>query len=140
MQLSKCKWCGRPFQSTGMNFCPKCMQELDDHYKVVRDYLYDNPNAPIEEVVENTGVPEKVILYYLKEGRLSMVNATGLLRCEQCGATINFGMLCEKCQNKAEERIVQPMQQRMTREREAARQREMLEANRSRMYVNKGRE
>ena len=32
------------------------------------------------------------------------------------------------------------MQQRMTREREAARQREMLEANRSRMYVNKGRE
>ena len=102
--------------------------------------LIQDVKVPIEEVVENTGVPEKVILYYLKEGRLSMVNATGLLRCEQCGATINFGRLCEKCQNKAEERIVQPMQQRMAREREAARQREMLEANRSRMYVNKGRE
>ena len=45
MQLIKCKWCGRSFQSYGYNFCPKCAQELDEQYKPVRDYLYDNPSG-----------------------------------------------------------------------------------------------
>lgn len=124
MQLTKCKLCGRPFQSYGMPFCPSCNQSLEDQYKLVKEYLYDNPNAAIETVVEETGVPEKIILYYLREGRLQMANASGILRCEQCGASINSGRLCDKCMGKLESRIVQPMQAKMAREMEARRKAE----------------
>ncbi|MEA5058890.1 MAG: MerR family transcriptional regulator [Clostridia bacterium] len=120
MQLMKCKWCGRPFQSIGVGFCPKCLQELDDQYKPVRDYLYDNPNATIDEVVEATGVSQRVILYYLRDGRLQMVNSSGLLRCEQCGAPINSGRFCEKCTNKVEQRMIKPLQNRVAQNRQQA--------------------
>lgn len=117
MQLIKCKWCGRSFQSYGYNFCPKCVQELDEQYKPVRDYLYDNPNATIDEVMEATGIAQRVILYYLRDGRLQMANSSGLLRCEQCGAAINTGRLCETCTGKVEARIVKPLQERMAKMR-----------------------
>jgi len=136
MQLMKCKWCGRPFQSMGLPFCPKCMAELDEQYKPVRDYLYDNPNASIEQVVEDTGVSERVVLYYLKDGRLRMVNASGLLRCEQCGASIDSGRFCEKCQGKLEQRMVQPIRNRMNQEKERERAAAAkMEGNRSRMHT-----
>lgn len=117
MQLIKCKWCGKPFQSFGPSFCPRCMNELDEQYKPIRDYLYDNPNATIDQVIEATGVTERVILYYLRDGRLQMANSNGLLRCEQCGAAINTGRLCEACTSKLEERIVKPFQERITKMR-----------------------
>ncbi len=112
MQLAKCKWCGKPFQSFGMNFCPKCIQELDEQYKPVRDYLYDSPNATIEEVEEATGVSKRVILYYLRDGRLQMTNSNGLLRCEQCGEPINSGRLCDKCASRIEQHMLKSMQAR----------------------------
>lgn len=140
MQIAKCKWCGRPFQSFGLPFCPKCMQELDEQYKPVRDYLYDNPNATIEEVVAETGVPQRVILFYLRDGRLRMVNASGLLKCEQCGAPIDSGHLCEKCMGKLETRMVQPLQARQNQLREEQRKAELdAEADSRKMYTYKDR-
>ena len=140
MQLAKCKMCKRPFQSYGNPFCPSCMQELDEQYKPVRDYLYDHPNASIEKVVEDTGVAERIILYYLKEGRLRMANASGLLRCEQCGAAIESGRLCDKCKGKLDSRMVQPMQARADEQRRKAREAEMM-PNRStdRMHIHRDR-
>lgn len=135
MQLIKCKWCGKPFQSMGVSFCPVCIQELDVQYKPVRDYLYDNPNASIEEVMEATGASEKTILYYLRDGRLQMVNSSGLLRCEHCGAAINSGRLCEKCSNKVEERLVKPMQARMAQKKAEAESDPTSHAFNSKMYT-----
>lgn len=124
MQLAKCKWCGRPFQSYGLRLCARCVQELDEQYRPVRDYVYDNPHASIEDVVRDTGVDQRVIMYYLRDGRLEMVNAGDMLRCEHCGATINSGRLCTDCASKVEERISKPMQDRINqrREREAAKE------------------
>jgi len=129
MDMMRCRWCGKRFQSYGTMVCPTCLQELDEKYNPVRDYLYDNPNASIEEVVEETGVSERIILYYLKEGRLTMANASGVLRCEQCGAAISTGRMCERCQNKLNDRIAKPLQARMAAQakarEEALRQQEL---------------
>lgn len=135
MQLIKCKWCNKPFQSFGLSFCPKCIQELDEQYKPVRDYLYDSPNATIDEVVEATGVNQRVILFYLRDGRLQMVNSCGLLRCEQCGASINSGRFCDKCAGKMEERIIKPLQARMVKPRPESQE----DHERSRMYTYQDR-
>lgn len=142
MRLAKCKWCGKPFQSFGIHFCPQCVQELDEQYKPVRDYIYDHPHACIEEVMEATGVDQRVILYYLRDGRLEMVNAGSLLRCEQCGAPVNSGRLCAACTGKVEERIIKPLQARMAQRREEAKEGEgrvYTSQDRGRMYTYQDR-
>lgn len=136
MQFVKCRLCKKTFQSIGTQYCPECLKDLDEKYKPVRDFLYDHPNASIEEVSEGTEVPERIILYYLKEGRLSMTNASGLLRCEQCGAAVSSGRFCERCRAKLEQRMVQPMQRRM--EDQQKRQRDLESINtRSKMYTSR---
>lgn len=108
MKLKKCSLCGQLFPDVGVSYCSSCMEKMDEQFLIVRDYLYDNPYASIEEVSENTEVPNKLIIQFLKDGRLSIVNATGLLRCEQCGTSIDTGRFCAKCTQKIEERMVKP--------------------------------
>lgn len=95
--LAKCKICKRMYESYGSPICNKCMTEMDEQYKVVRDYLYDNPDAMIDQVCEDTKIPERVIMYFLKDGRIRMSKASGLLKCERCGAAIETGKLCDDC-------------------------------------------
>lgn len=102
---AKCKLCGNLYQQIGFPFCNKCMREMDDKYRKVRDYLYDNTDATIEEVAEGTGVDERTIVYFLKDGRLQMKNASGVLRCEQCGASIKTGRLCAECIRKLGQKL-----------------------------------
>lgn len=97
MAIKKCKGCGCLFDMYSMPFCNKCMQEMDEKYKVVRDYLYENPNATVEQVNRDTETPEWIIMYFLREGRLSMANASGYLRCEQCGKAVTSGRVCPEC-------------------------------------------
>ena len=70
MDIRNCKRCNRLFQYNGIKYCPKCVLELDEMFIKVRDYLYENKNANIAEVSEATGVEEKVILEFLRDGRL----------------------------------------------------------------------
>lgn len=92
-----CKGCGKIFQSAMAEFCDQCAKEFDDKFVSIRNYLYDHPDATVVEVVENTQVEEKIVLHFLKEGRLEMKNATGLLTCEKCGKPIATGRLCDSC-------------------------------------------
>ncbi len=101
----KCKLCGNLYQMIGLPFCNKCMRELDDKYRLVRDYLYDNQDATVEEVSANTGVDERAIVFFLKDGRLEMKNASGALRCEQCGASIKSGRMCADCIRKLGQKL-----------------------------------
>ena len=61
----------------------------------VRDYIYQHPDASIKEISEKTEVDEKIILDFLKEERLSLRTADGLLRCQQCGKPIEKGSYCQ---------------------------------------------
>lgn len=97
MAVAKCKSCGVLFQQISAPFCPDCATKMDDEYKIVRDYVYEHPHATIEEVTRETAVEEWEIIYFLKDNRLSIENATGLLRCEQCGKAIHSGRFCDAC-------------------------------------------
>ncbi|MDO5111901.1 MAG: MerR family transcriptional regulator [Clostridia bacterium] len=97
MAVKKCKTCGALFDSIGTPFCPECVKEMDYKYKVVRDYLYDNPDQSVEEVAKATETPEWMIMHFLRDARLTMKNASGLIRCEQCGRAITSGRFCDEC-------------------------------------------
>jgi hypothetical protein len=72
----------------------------------VRDYIYDNPGANIDEVCEATEVDASMIRYWLKEGRLLLSSGSPItLSCEQCGAPIISGTKCDACVNKLRENL-----------------------------------
>ena len=84
------------------NLCPECLKKDEEDFGRVRDFIYNNPQASLEEVSEETGVSTKSILEYLKEGRLMLRsnNVNILLSCELCGEPILTGRICEKCSSK----------------------------------------
>jgi hypothetical protein len=63
----------------------------------VRDYLYENKNANIAEVSEATGVEEKVILEFLRDGRLELREPSLDLTCERCDKPITSVRMCKEC-------------------------------------------
>lgn len=97
LKYKTCIYCGRIFQSSGPDICPECLRKLEEQFKLIKEYLYQNPRASVEEVSKETGIDEKLILHFLREGRLEMVSADGSLLCEKCGAPITSGRLCKKC-------------------------------------------
>ncbi|MDR5659768.1 MerR family transcriptional regulator [Serpentinicella sp. ANB-PHB4] len=98
MDLRNCSKCGRVFSYKGSTVCSRCASTYEDDYKKVKDYLYDNPGASISEVSEETEVPEKQILKYLREARIEIrEDSNYLLDCERCGTGIKSGRYCDKC-------------------------------------------
>ncbi len=96
--IMQCRQCNALFQSFGAEICPACAEKLDKDFTVIKNYLYDNPDANIMEIVRGTGIEEKTVLGFLREGRLAVGGSSGILRCEECGAPINSGRFCGRCQ------------------------------------------
>jgi len=103
MELRNCPRCGRLFSYDGThNLCAVCREEEEDDYTKVKNFLWDNPHATIEEVHEETEVERDTIIKFIKDGRLI---ADGLeieytLKCERCGAPISEGRFCNKCKQE----------------------------------------
>lgn len=99
MNVKNCPECGRIFNYTGRDLCPKCIGEDEEQFKRVKEYLRDNPGANIEVVSQTTEVDEKKIIRYLREGRLQLTpGSTGImLYCERCGTQILSGRVCDNC-------------------------------------------
>lgn len=102
MQVKQCRNCGKLFNSLGRSVCLECEEELDRQFRRVRDYLYDHPNADIAQIVKQTEIPERTILQFLREERLSLQggSADGALVCEQCGKPIPSGKICVACRER----------------------------------------
>jgi methionyl-tRNA synthetase len=74
---------------------------MDQKFNEVRDYIYDNPQAHIDDVCEATGVESGDIKRWLAEGRLLLSKGSPIgLSCEKCGAPILSGKQCEECMAK----------------------------------------
>jgi flagellar operon protein (TIGR03826 family) len=95
MSLINCPECGKLFEKKARNLCPDCIEKEEQDFKLIKDYLYKNPGEGIIAVSEQTGVSDKKIIAFLKEGRL-FVDAS-YLNCEHCGKPISSGRYCNKC-------------------------------------------
>ena len=92
-----CRVCKGLFQYMGNPICQSCQDKLDSDFVKVREYLYDNPSAGVLEVVEETGIEERIVMGFLREGRLELDNGARILSCERCKTPISSGRFCEKC-------------------------------------------
>ena len=100
LEIKHCEICGKLFQPLSMSICPSCIEQADAAFQIIRDYIYDaEGNVDVSDIHEHTEVPEKIILYLIKEGRLTHEVAAlkGYLSCAACGEPIDKGKLCAKC-------------------------------------------
>lgn len=87
------------YKGLGEYQCENCGETEYDDYGKVRNYLDKHRGANVAEVSDATGVSHKSIREMIKENRFEVINNHGgYIRCEMCGANINSGRLCSKCE------------------------------------------
>ncbi|MDO5519583.1 MAG: flagellar protein [bacterium] len=101
MDVRNCKSCGRLFNYfTGQQFCPACMTELDEKFKLVKEYIYDHPEADVQEISTEFEVGIPIIHRWIREERLAFSENSPIgLACEGCRVTIKTGRYCKKCKD-----------------------------------------
>jgi hypothetical protein len=65
------------------------------------EYLRDNKGINIQQLSDETEVSIKQITRWVKEGRISLLNAPNMsYPCESCGTLIREGHICDSCRNR----------------------------------------
>ncbi|MGG1634786.1 TIGR03826 family flagellar region protein [Paenibacillus sp. FSL K6-3182] len=103
MNLDNCPRCGKLFAKNFRDVCPACMREIDKEYELCANYLREFRGSIITEVSDATGVSIKQITKFIREGRISIMNAPNMsYPCESCGTLIRDNQLCDNCRNRIE--------------------------------------
>lgn len=102
MQISNCRGCGRIFNVLAdEQFCPNCQKKMDEKFEVVKQFVENNPDVPVEIVAHETDTTMRQIRKWIREERLSFSpdSAYGI-ECENCGKMIHTGRFCDDCKKK----------------------------------------
>lgn len=99
--VRNCRKCGKIFTYLGgAPICPACKQVDEEDFKRIKEYLYKNPGAGLNQVSVELDIGVEKIKRFLKEGRLEIVSTEGnmFLECENCGKSIKSGRYCDDCE------------------------------------------
>lgn len=99
-ELANCTRCDELFVKTLRNICKSCYDKEEKAFKTVSQFLRlkKNREATLSEIVEETGISEKMITKFIKEKRLLTSQFPKLgYPCETCGTTITAGKICSAC-------------------------------------------
>ncbi|WP_102344861.1 TIGR03826 family flagellar region protein [Bacillus sp. Marseille-P3661] len=100
--LANCSKCGRLYIQNLHGICDVCRKEEDKLFDTVYQYIRkrENRTATTAQITKDTGVPEEVIMRFVKEGRIRTTQFPNLgYRCERCGTLIKKGKICDDCTN-----------------------------------------
>lgn len=101
MDLDNCPRCGKIFAKNFRDVCPACIREIDKEYETCSTFLREQKGATITELSEATGITIKQITKFIREGRISLVNAPNMsYPCEVCGTLIRESHICESCRQR----------------------------------------
>lgn len=98
-----CDYCGSKLLENitmGTYRCQECGQDSYDDYQTIRNYLDKVGNATAVVIEQNTGVPKRIIEYFFRDEYLEIPKSSSVrVPCENCGAPIRTGTLCENCKS-----------------------------------------
>ncbi|MFD1139394.1 flagellar protein [Paenibacillus urinalis] len=98
MNVGNCPRCGKLYVLNVMEACTSCLKEIEQQYIDCVEYLRVEKGANIQELSEATGVSMKQITKFIREGRISIVDAPNMMYpCEVCGTLIREGHMCDGC-------------------------------------------
>ncbi|MBQ3584327.1 MAG: flagellar protein [Lachnospiraceae bacterium] len=101
MDVRNCRTCGKLFNYlSGRQICPQCKDKLEETFQEVKEYIYKNKQASMQEVSDEFNVPIKQIKDWVREERLILTDAMGEICCENCGKAIKTGRYCGECKKK----------------------------------------
>ncbi len=130
MNVTNCRGCGRLFNvMNNSKLCPQCIQDLENKFQEVKNYLNEHPNASIDAVAQDNDVSVKQIKQWVREERLTFAEGSIVgIECEQCGKQILTGRFCDNCKYRitnnlmsAIDRPKAPEPKKDTRERDRMR-------------------
>lgn len=99
-KLANCPKCGELFMKGIRTVCQACYEEEEEQYETVYAFIRNKKNrsATMNEICEKTGVAEKTINRFVKEGRIRIADFPNLTYpCDSCGKPIREGKLCRDC-------------------------------------------
>lgn len=100
MNVANCPRCGKVFVKGFNDVCPNCVKEIDQQYERCVKYIRENKGTSINDLSEATEVSIKQITKFIREGRISIMNAPNMsYPCEVCGTLIRDKMICESCRS-----------------------------------------
>ena len=101
MNVANCPRCGKIFVKGFNDVCPVCVKDIDQQYEKCVKYVRENKGTNINDLSEATGVTVKQITKFIREGRISIMNAPNMAYpCEVCGTLIRENTICESCRSK----------------------------------------
>ncbi|MHA0856230.1 flagellar protein [Paenibacillus sp. CMAA1364] len=102
MNLINCPKCGKLFTMTFRDICSDCTKKIEAEYQLCSDHLRVNRGISMTELSEVTGVTVRQITKFIREGRISVIDAPNLsYPCEVCAtAFIQEGNMCASCRQR----------------------------------------
>lgn len=73
--VSTCARCQRLLleRSNVISLCPECEKKDKEDYEIVHDYIANHANTSVLDLVKNTSVSLKVVLQFISEDRVQIV-------------------------------------------------------------------
>lgn len=107
MEVKNCRGCGRLFNYLqGPQLCPGCMADLEDKFQQVKEFLRENPKAPLNVIAEENDVSVKQIKQWVREERLTFTEESQItLECESCGGKVLTGRFCDRCRTSLQNEL-----------------------------------
>lgn len=101
LNVINCSRCGKVCIRSASELCPACLKELDKQYELCLEHLRENRGLSLQELSDATEVPVKQIIRFIKEGRISIIQASNLTYpCEVCGDPIMEQSICTPCRQR----------------------------------------
>lgn len=99
MSLDNCPICGKLFmKSPGYISCLTCRQEEDECIARFRAFFDEHGSATLREVIDGTGIDEKLIRKFMEGDRLkSSAPAPTITRCQECNRITEGARICPDC-------------------------------------------
>ena len=117
-KMRNCQRCGKLFmQQNREKICRDCRDADKEMENNVMQFVRDNPNCKLQDIVEGTGAEENLVRRMVEEGRFAQSSVK--TNCKKCGKEIVGGLYCEACLSSMQENL-QSVQEKISASNAAA--------------------
>jgi flagellar operon protein (TIGR03826 family) len=99
------------------DICQNCIKDIEHQYELCVQYLREERRATIQELSDATEVSIKQITRFIREGRISVLDAPNLMYpCEVCGTLIREGHMCDSCRTRLTKELTESIKGKENKE------------------------
>jgi len=90
-----CRGCGNLFPFLPRGLCAGCIDVREERFQTVREWLRDNRGASIIAACQATGVEERLLAEFIREGRLELAGPTESAKDQQAREALRAKLVSE---------------------------------------------